>query len=245
MVIYKTANLINGKYYIGKDSKNYLNYLGSGIAIKKAIKKYGKENFTKEILCFCKSLEELADKEKEYITTEIINDPSSYNMILGGIGGSVKGRKNILKGKTYEEIFGKEKAEELKKIRSTASKGQNNGMYGKHLTAGSKNGMYGKPSPNRNKELSKKTKDKIKNKFIDKSLIDRFGLEEAINIKKRMSISQKNRDRKYLVDQIDNEGKKIGEFKTIVEAIKKLNLSSKKAYANSYKEFKFIKNGTI
>lgn len=47
MVIYKTTNLINGKIYIGQDSKDRPNYYGSGKLIHRAIKKYGKENFKK------------------------------------------------------------------------------------------------------------------------------------------------------------------------------------------------------
>jgi hypothetical protein len=50
MVIYCITNLINGKKYIGSDSNNNPNYLGSGTHIKKAIKKYGRENFTKTII---------------------------------------------------------------------------------------------------------------------------------------------------------------------------------------------------
>jgi len=44
MIIYKTTNLINGKYYIGKDKYNNPSYLGSGFILYQAIKKYGKEN---------------------------------------------------------------------------------------------------------------------------------------------------------------------------------------------------------
>jgi len=50
MIIYKTTNTINGKIYIGKDVKNDPNYIGSGLYIKNAIKKYGKEHFKKETI---------------------------------------------------------------------------------------------------------------------------------------------------------------------------------------------------
>ena len=50
MIVYKTTNLINGKVYIGKDRKNNPSYLGSGILLQKAIRKYGSDNFKKETL---------------------------------------------------------------------------------------------------------------------------------------------------------------------------------------------------
>jgi len=43
--VYKITNNINDKIYIGKHSSKDINrdsYLGSGIAISKAIKKYGR-----------------------------------------------------------------------------------------------------------------------------------------------------------------------------------------------------------
>ena len=65
MRIYKTINLINGKIYVGQDYNNRDNYLGSGKIILKAIKKYKKENFKKEILEECNSQEELDEKEND------------------------------------------------------------------------------------------------------------------------------------------------------------------------------------
>ena len=51
MYIYKTTNLINGKIYIGQSIRKFSkSYLGSGVKILNAIKKYGKENFKVEIL---------------------------------------------------------------------------------------------------------------------------------------------------------------------------------------------------
>jgi len=65
-ILYKTTNLINNKTYIGIHQTNDLNdgYLGSGIAFKKALKKYGKENFFREIIETCSSFDELLEKEK-------------------------------------------------------------------------------------------------------------------------------------------------------------------------------------
>ena len=65
-LIYKTTNLINGKYYIGKHETDDINddYLGSGIALLAAIKKYGRENFTKEVLYVFDSEQEMIDKIK-------------------------------------------------------------------------------------------------------------------------------------------------------------------------------------
>ena len=58
--IYITTNLINGKKYIGQHKGDGTdNYLGSGDRLIIAIKKYGKCNFKREILCFAESKEEL------------------------------------------------------------------------------------------------------------------------------------------------------------------------------------------
>lgn len=67
MVVYKVTNLINGKCYIGKDKHNDPNYFGSGRRINSAIKKYGKENFIKEILEYCNTYDELRDREVYWI----------------------------------------------------------------------------------------------------------------------------------------------------------------------------------
>lgn len=85
MVIYKTINLVNGKLYIGQDSKNDSNYLGSGSLIKKAIKKYGRENFKKEILEHCQTKEEL-NKREIYWIEKLNTIEEGYNITTGGEG---------------------------------------------------------------------------------------------------------------------------------------------------------------
>ena len=137
--IYKLTNLLNNKYYIGMHQTTNPNdgYLGSGIAIKKAIKKYGKENFSKEVLFVFETEKEMQDKEKEIVNEDVVNDPMSYNMTQGGKGSwshiDASGEKNPnfgkaiwKKGKTQEEIV------DINKKR--ASPGEANGMYGKTHT---------------------------------------------------------------------------------------------------------------
>lgn len=86
--IYKTTNLLNGKYYYGAHSTENENdnYLGSGVALDKAIKKYGKENFIREIIQYCDTIQELYDLEKKVIQ-EHLGEKNCYNMKPGGKGG--------------------------------------------------------------------------------------------------------------------------------------------------------------
>lgn len=91
MIIYKTTNLVNGKIYIGKDSKNDPEYLGSGLYLINAIKKYGKENFFKEILETCNSEIDLNEREKYWISIYNSKDRSvGYNLAEGGSGGNTR-----------------------------------------------------------------------------------------------------------------------------------------------------------
>lgn len=90
MIVYKTTNLITGKFYIGKDCKNRKSYLGSGKILKNAIRKYGKENFKKEILEICYSKEKLSEREKFWIK-ELKANEIGYNIAEGGTGGKTFG----------------------------------------------------------------------------------------------------------------------------------------------------------
>lgn len=87
--IYKTTNLVNGKIYIGKHSSKTLddNYLGSGVVLQKAILKYGRENFKREILELFDTSDEALIRESEIVTKEFINRPDVYNAKPGGKGG--------------------------------------------------------------------------------------------------------------------------------------------------------------
>jgi len=88
-VIYKTTNIINGMFYIGCHETFVLddNYYGSGKHLKRALKKYGKENFVREILFSFSSREEMFAKEKELVNEEFVLREDTYNIGIGGKGG--------------------------------------------------------------------------------------------------------------------------------------------------------------
>jgi group I intron endonuclease len=84
-IIYKTTNLINGKFYIGRHKTKNLDdgYLGSGRIFATALKKYGKENFVREILLHCENEAQMHLAEKIFV----VLDPMSYNIARGGKEG--------------------------------------------------------------------------------------------------------------------------------------------------------------
>ena len=90
--LYKITNLINHHFYFGKHQTKNLNdsYFGSGLVLKNAIKKYGKENFVFEILNFFKNEIDLNNAEKELLTEDLLNSDECYNINYGGHGGRNK-----------------------------------------------------------------------------------------------------------------------------------------------------------
>lgn len=127
--IYKTTNLINNKFYIGqRKGKFNNNYLGSGTILKRAIRKYGKENFKVDILSFVNDKKELNKLEKIFIDKyrKILGRNNLYNMSDGGDGGStIKFHKINCICSVCKAIRGEQK-------------GKNSPRYNKHLTNESK-----------------------------------------------------------------------------------------------------------
>lgn len=139
--IYKTTNLINGKKYIGKHISEIFepdSYLGSGILLSKALKKYGKENFKCELLETCSSKEELDRKEKYWISYyDCVEDIDYYNLAKGGDGGIGRGFGSYWEDedkKTIALIKQKESLNKFFKENKDIRSGKNNPMYGKHHT---------------------------------------------------------------------------------------------------------------
>lgn len=129
MFIYITTNIINGKKYIGMCTRNDSNYHGSGMLLKQAIQKYGKENFYRDIVERCDNFEHLCEREKYWIEKyDAVSSPHYYNLIDGGIGGNTNKLKEYWQSMTSIE---------RKKIRNwkphfklNPLKGEKNPMYG-------------------------------------------------------------------------------------------------------------------
>lgn len=241
MIIYKTTNLINGKIYIGQDTNNDPNYYGSGLLLKKAIKKYGKNNFIKQIIEYCDTNEILDEREVYYIKKyDSIN--KGYNLSTGGTGGpnflnkshseetkeKMKNIWNKRKDKTdfKHNMIGFKHSDETKKKMSLSKKGRfcgpENSMYGKKHTEESRqkmgrpkfgpdNLMYGKKHTEETKQIISE-----KNKGESNPMYGKKHTEEA---------KQKIKDNKGV--PINSKKVKINGviYNSIMEASRVLNIS--------------------
>lgn len=144
MQIYITTNKINGKKYIGKEKHNNPNYLGSGVKLLHAIKKYGKENFTKNIIEKCINEEHMNEREKFWIQHHnAANSKTFYNLAEGGEGGN-----------TRIGFTKKQKEEYYNKIAKTKKENPTNWKPSLELRA--KWSKIRKGKPNKYKGVSKK-----------------------------------------------------------------------------------------
>lgn len=103
-IIYKTTNKLDGKFYIGAHSTSDLDdgYLGSGKYLRRAIRLYGRENFTREVLYTYKTKEEMFAKEAELVTEDFIAMNNTYNLKRGGSGGN-PGIVGAFSGRSHSE----------------------------------------------------------------------------------------------------------------------------------------------
>lgn len=87
--VYRVTNRVNGKIYIGVHITSNLDdgYMGSGLALKRAIEKHGLNNFDKEVIALCDSAEAMFNLEKELVDESFVARPDTYNIKLGGAGG--------------------------------------------------------------------------------------------------------------------------------------------------------------
>lgn len=139
--IYKIINTINGKSYVGQHKiplKNepFRRYMGKGIAIRAAIKKYGKKNFSKEILEYIDDDEchkTVSEREIFWIKKENTLYPNGYNLSPGGEGGCTK--ESALKGVLTKKAHGYKVSKETRDKISKSKKGKTfSEEHKKHLS---------------------------------------------------------------------------------------------------------------
>ena len=188
-LIYKTTNNINGKKYIGKHITENINdkYFGSGLYLINAIKKYGKENFTKEILFIFDNEEEMNKKERELVDKQLIDNDEYYNISLGGQGGVTVLYEDH---PNYKEVC-------LKISNSHKKRSKEISDTVKNLHKQKKVGMYGKKQ---SEESIKKQRDAIiKTLTAEGYILPNTGRKASSETLQRMSIALKNRPKKTCI----------------------------------------------
>lgn len=117
-LIYKVTNRINGKIYVGQKEGSIEGYLGSGLLIKRAVEKYGRENFNNVVLEECRSRDEANTRE-----TFWINELRAYERLIGynisktWFGGDVLSNhpdRSAIGRKISYSLTGKKRSEETK-----------------------------------------------------------------------------------------------------------------------------------
>lgn len=92
--IYLITNLLNGKSYVGQHNGQHKYYFTGGTIVKKAIKKYGRDNFTRVIIEEGNfSTEQLNTLEIFYINKYNTLVPNGYNISIDGTGLYRRGNK--------------------------------------------------------------------------------------------------------------------------------------------------------
>lgn len=138
--IYVTINNLNGMKYIGLHYKWRRGYLGSGNYFKSAVKKYGKENFTRYIIDTADSYEELVNLEAHYITEvfgiDLAKSSDWYNITSGlqrggdtWAGMSEEDRKKraekVSKANRKRKMSEEQKADQSKRMRKAMANPKN------------------------------------------------------------------------------------------------------------------------
>lgn len=168
--VYKTINTNNEMCYIGSHyGKLTDSYFGSGLAISRAIKKYGKSAFKKEILEIVDNKERLLEREAFWLKKfNCANNPLFYNLTnVAGSGfmsdGKTKEERDIIREK--QEIGRRAKREQT--IQKMLQTKQNWTKEQKeHLSRSISESLKNLPKwkkKRKSKMISKKNKERFKN----------------------------------------------------------------------------------
>lgn len=182
MIIYKVTNNMNGKIYIGLTTQTFLRRkrehirkaikCNSKLIFHNALRKYGEDNFTWDIIDSAETQEELNEKEIYWIDFYNSNiyakNSNGYNLTFGGGGTSGLKLSEETKKKMSESRKGQKRDDEFKRRMSKLHKGKvvsdetkqklSEANKGKTLSEETKQKLG---IANKGKTLSEETKQKI------------------------------------------------------------------------------------
>ena len=174
MIIYKITNLLNKKVYIGQTindlrrrvGRRQLNIHRYNEHLRKAVKKYGHDNFRIDVLEHCCKVEQLNKRERYWIKFyDSTNFHKGYNMDSCGNGGFHKSEDT--KKKLSIKCSGWHHTKETKRKITDSQLGEKHWAYGKKF---SKQHIQNLRKSHLGNKQSKKTKEKIR-KFMKKRKI--------------------------------------------------------------------------
>lgn len=261
-VIYKTTNLVNNKIYVGRDKHNNPKYLGSGKLLHLAFKKYGIENFYKEIIEECLD-EDLDNREKYWIKELRSQDPSiGYNIADGGhndftMNEYVKAKiSRTLKGKYVGENsfrHGLKLSEEHKRA-FTAQAGKLKGktfdeFYGEEKSLKIKtkmtNSSSGRSKSESHRESISRSKKGVPLTENQKAGISKgmIGREVTDETREKLKNSNLNKTQKHSIkiECVNLESGEILTFNNVEHARRELNCTRYQIMQNKLKGFEIKK----
>jgi group I intron endonuclease len=233
--IYEITNLVNGKTYIGQHITQDLEdgYLGSGRALKAAIKKYGRASFKKEILAFANGSISLNFMERCLVPLWWAELPTNYNLVEGGGNGarmSAEARKKISLGRKGKKYGPMPEAQRL--AMSQRMKGRLPPQFAK---------LTGENHPRRGKKHSEEAKAKMAATRLGKKIpprseehcrkISEYMKGRAVSEDTARKIGDANRGKKRTVEQLarlSKSSRKQGFKDSQRMALLKANLGKKK-----------------
>ena len=208
--VYKITNKINDKIYIGKHQTSNINdnYLGSGKLLRKAIEKYGKESFKKEILHVFDNEEDMNVKEAELVDEEFCLREDTYNICPGGKGGWGYVNNAGLRGGDGGQNF---KSREWQM--SMLQKRKDNPQWAKEWNKKISESLKGNPSPcgflgkTHSDETKRKMSVRAKSRTGVKS--SQYGTCWVYSLKEKRSLKIKKEDLDNYLDMGWTQGRKL------------------------------------
>ena len=186
MIVYKITNKVNGKIYVGQDSKNNPNYFGSGTNIKRAIKKYGLENFVKEVVE--EVTEDMIDSRETYWINELQSFKPEIGYNINREGGKPP-KISDLPAVQQKEVREKWKQQRRGRVHSEEYK-LNHSKVMKELYRDKKHPTKGRKASDEERVLKSKI---AKERGLGGNLWETYSEEKKQEIKQKMSATRKGR----------------------------------------------------